>query len=96
MTKGDQYDVRERGEVDDDTGGGGGDGDASTTTSTTTTGGGRRRGGAQPKPVRLASRYYDEGADEVAFLNMITSHSSQKSHFLSFLRIIIDLCMHPS
>jgi glutamine amidotransferase/cyclase len=41
VTKGDQYDVRERGEV-------------------------RNLG----KPVDLARRYYDEGADEVTFLNI--------------------------
>ncbi len=41
VTKGDQYDVREQGEV-------------------------RNLG----KPVELAKRYYDEGADEVTFLNI--------------------------
>jgi glutamine amidotransferase/cyclase len=41
VTKGDQYDVRERGEV-------------------------RNHG----KPVDLARRYYEEGADEIAFLNI--------------------------
>ncbi len=41
VTKGDQYDVRERGEV-------------------------RNLG----KPVELARRYYEEGADEIAFLNI--------------------------
>ncbi|MEY6432610.1 imidazole glycerol phosphate synthase subunit HisF [Thioalkalicoccus limnaeus] len=41
VTKGDQYDVREAGEV-------------------------RNLG----KPVELAQRYYDEGADEIAFLNI--------------------------
>ncbi|KAL3803306.1 hypothetical protein ACHAW5_009766 [Stephanodiscus triporus] len=56
---------------------------------------GGRRGGAQPKPVRLASRYYDEGANEVAFLNMITSHSSQKSHFYhSYALLSIYACIH--
>ncbi len=41
VTKGDQYDVREKGEV-------------------------RNLG----KPVELAKRYYDEGADEITFLNI--------------------------
>ena len=41
VTKGDQYDVREKGEV-------------------------RNLG----KPVELASRYYEEGADEITFLNI--------------------------
>ena len=41
VTKGDQYDVRERGEV-------------------------RNLG----KPVELARRYYEEGADEITFLNI--------------------------
>ncbi|CAK9111745.1 Imidazole glycerol phosphate synthase hisHF, partial [Durusdinium trenchii] len=41
VTKGDQYDVREKGEV-------------------------RNHG----KPVALAERYYQDGADEVSFLNI--------------------------
>ena len=52
VTKGDQYDVREKDE------------DA---TGTTTGRGGVRNLG---KPVQLAARYYDEGADEIAFLNI--------------------------
>ena len=49
VTKGDQYDVREK---DDDAVAG--------------------RGGVRNlgKPVQLAARYYDEGADEIAFLNI--------------------------
>eukprot|EP00579_Thalassiosira_antarctica_P012092 CAMPEP_0201909536 /NCGR_PEP_ID=MMETSP0903-20130614/1268_1 /ASSEMBLY_ACC=CAM_ASM_000552 /TAXON_ID=420261 /ORGANISM="Thalassiosira antarctica, Strain CCMP982" /LENGTH=570 /DNA_ID=CAMNT_0048444075 /DNA_START=53 /DNA_END=1765 /DNA_ORIENTATION=- len=57
VTKGDQYDVREKA-------------DDSTTTNgdepTTGRGGVRNLG----KPVQLAARYYDEGADEIAFLNI--------------------------
>jgi len=49
VTKGDQYDVREK---DDD--------------EITGRGGVRNLG----KPVSLASRYYQEGADEIAFLNI--------------------------
>jgi imidazole glycerol-phosphate synthase len=63
VTKGDQYDVRERHEstVSDDSG------DAPATNGTK--GNVRNLG----KPVALASRYYKEGADEIAFLN-ITSY----------------------
>lgn len=50
VTKGDQYDVREK---DDDN-------------AVTGRGGVRNLG----KPVQLAARYYDEGADEIAFLNI--------------------------
>jgi Histidine biosynthesis protein len=68
VTKGDQYDVRERNEstISDDSGG-----DATTTAAATngTKGSVRNLG----KPVALASRYYHEGADEIAFLN-ITSY----------------------
>lgn len=49
VTKGDQYDVREK---DDD--------------AVTGRGGVRNLG----KPVSLAARYYEEGADEIAFLNI--------------------------
>lgn len=49
VTKGDQYDVREK---DDE--------------AVTGRGGVRNLG----KPVQLAARYYDEGADEIAFLNI--------------------------
>lgn len=51
VTKGDQYDVREK----DESGGG-----------LAGRGGVRNLG----KPVQLAARYYDEGADEIAFLNI--------------------------
>ena len=51
VTKGDQYDVREK---DDGEG------------AVAGRGGVRNLG----KPVQLASRYYDEGADEIAFLNI--------------------------
>ncbi|KAL3800893.1 hypothetical protein ACHAW5_002044 [Stephanodiscus triporus] len=79
VTKGDQYDVREKGgEVDDDTGDGDGGG-----------GCGGRRGGVRNlgKPVRLAKRYYDEGADEVAFLN-ITSYRSGVVDDMPMLRVL--------
>ena len=49
VTKGDQYDVREKDEG-----------------AKTGRGGVRNLG----KPVQLASRYYDEGGDEIAFLNI--------------------------
>jgi imidazole glycerol-phosphate synthase len=69
VTKGDQYDVREKrneSTISDDSGG-----DAATTAAATngTKGSVRNLG----KPVALASRYYHEGADEIAFLN-ITSY----------------------
>jgi glutamine amidotransferase/cyclase len=52
VTKGDQYDVREKDDDQPDVG--------------TGRGGVRNLG----KPVLLASRYYTEGADEIAFLNI--------------------------
>lgn len=52
VTKGDQYDVREKTTLDGD--------------APTAKGGVRNLG----KPVALASRYYQEGADEIAFLNI--------------------------
>jgi imidazole glycerol-phosphate synthase len=66
VTKGDQYDVRERNEstISDDSG------DATANAATNRTKGSVRNLG---KPVALASRYYQEGADEIAFLN-ITSY----------------------
>jgi len=51
VTKGDQYDVREK-----------------STTSTSAGGGGQIRN--LGKPVDLAKRYYEDGADEVTFLNI--------------------------
>ncbi|KAL7531689.1 hypothetical protein ACHAXR_005669 [Thalassiosira sp. AJA248-18] len=53
VTKGDQYDVREKDDGD-------------------TAGGATGRGGVRNlgKPVQLAARYYTEGADEIAFLNI--------------------------
>jgi imidazole glycerol-phosphate synthase len=56
VTKGDQYDVREKKTIDN------------TTTNTTE----EVRGSVRNlgKPVSLAQRYYDEGADEIAFLNI--------------------------
>jgi len=53
VTKGDQYDVREKSS-------------SSVDSSAPTRGGVRNLG----KPVALASRYYQEGADEIAFLNI--------------------------
>jgi len=52
VTKGDQYDVREKDDEQPDV--------------STGRGGVRNLG----KPVQLASRYYTEGADEIAFLNI--------------------------
>jgi len=59
VTKGDQYDVREKADGD---GSGNGNGNGNTT----------GRGGVRNlgKPVQLAARYYAEGADEIAFLNI--------------------------
>lgn len=59
VTKGDQYDVRESA--------------SSNGTQTSTSGSGGGGGGDVRnlgKPVDLAARYYDEGADEVTFLNI--------------------------
>mmetsp|Transcript_8947 Transcript_8947/g.16120 ORF Transcript_8947/g.16120 Transcript_8947/m.16120 type:complete len:574 (+) Transcript_8947:198-1919(+) len=55
VTKGDQYDVREKDDSNAEEGG-----------ATTGRGGVRNLG----KPVQLAARYYTEGADEIAFLNI--------------------------
>ena len=57
VTKGDQYDVREKAD---------GDGSGNGNGNTTGRGGVRNLG----KPVQLAARYYAEGADEIAFLNI--------------------------
>ncbi|KAL7521815.1 hypothetical protein ACHAWX_006504 [Stephanocyclus meneghinianus] len=54
VTKGDQYDVREKDDNDTEN------------TNANGKGGVRNLG----KPVALAQRYYDEGADEIAFLNI--------------------------
>jgi glutamine amidotransferase/cyclase len=71
VTKGDQYDVREK--DDDDNAAG----------SLTGRGGVRNLG----KPVQLASRYYDEGADEIAFLN-ITSFRSGVIDDMPMLQVL--------
>jgi glutamine amidotransferase/cyclase len=55
VTKGDQYDVREKTTTED-----------SNSAEVTGRGGVRNLG----KPVSLAARYYKEGADEIAFLNI--------------------------
>ena len=57
VTKGDQYDVREKEETTD-------------SSSTTTTNGQKGNVRNLGKPVTLAQRYYEEGADEIAFLNI--------------------------
>ena len=62
VTKGDQYDVREKDDENEKEEGDGGSGE----TTTTGRGGVRNLG----KPVQLAARYYTEGADEIAFLNI--------------------------
>ena len=82
VTKGDQYDVREKDEGRGGTGGGGGGGGDGTTT-TTGRGGVRNLG----KPVQLASRYYAEGADEIAFLN-ITSFRSGVIDDMPMLQVL--------
>lgn len=65
VTKGDQYDVRENHNNNKE------DGDDVVVTAA---GGEEQRGGGAVrnlgKPVALAQRYYDEGADEIAFLNI--------------------------
>jgi glutamine amidotransferase/cyclase len=68
VTKGDQYDVREK----DDT-----------NTAENGKGGVRNLG----KPVGLAQRYYDEGADEIAFLN-ITSFRQGVIDDMPMLRVL--------
>lgn len=62
MTEGDQYDVREK----DETNSTSSKDDNGNNTNLTGRGGVRNLG----KPVALASRYYQEGADEIAFLNI--------------------------
>ena len=78
VTKGDQYDVRESGG-----GGGAGTGDNKDGGAVTGRGGVRNLG----KPVSLASRYYEEGADEIAFLN-ITSFRSCVFADLPMLQVL--------
>lgn len=68
VTKGDQYDVREK----------------SDTNGTTTTGGQVRNLG---KPVDMAKRYYEQGADEITFLN-ITSFRNCPAADLPMLEIL--------
>lgn len=68
VTKGDQYDVREK---DDE--------------QTTGRGGVRNLG----KPVQLAARYYDEGADEIAFLN-ITSFRQGVIEDMPMLQVLAE------
>lgn len=72
VTKGDQYDVREK----DDT--------ADNNNNNTSGKGGVRNLG---KPVKLAQRYYDEGADEIAFLN-ITSFRQGVIDDMPMLRVL--------
>jgi glutamine amidotransferase/cyclase len=74
VTKGDKYDVREK--DDDAVGGAGG-------------GGGAARGGVRNlgKPVELSARYYDEGADEIAFLN-ITAFREEPLDDLPMLAVL--------
>lgn len=70
VTKGDQYDVREKDDTDD-------------TNNNNGKGGVRNLG----KPVKLAQRYYDEGADEIAFLN-ITSFRQGVIDDMPMLRVL--------
>jgi len=67
VTKGDQYDVREKGE-----------------------GGDVRNLG---KPVALARRYYEEGADEITFLN-ITGFRECPLHDLPMLKVLSEASRH--
>ena len=66
VTKGDQYDVREKDDDDKAKPEAEGDNDVATTSGINGRGGVRNLG----KPVQLAARYYSEGADEIAFLNI--------------------------
>ena len=68
VTKGDQYDVREKSDAN----------------GTTTTGGQVRNLG---KPVDMAKRYYEQGADEITFLN-ITSFRNCPAADLPMLEIL--------
>ena len=72
VTKGDQYDVREEGDVAADA-----DADADAADGFENTGSVRNLG----KPVELAERYYDEGADEVVFLNICSFRSEPLADF---------------
>jgi len=69
VTKGDQYDVRER--------------SSSLSTTTETAGAVRNLG----KPVSLAARYYDAGADELCLLN-ITSFRHSPLHDQPMLAVV--------
>jgi glutamine amidotransferase/cyclase len=86
VTKGDQYDVREKTTTTDEDGNNGGG------SSSSNGGGGEKmvgRGGVRNlgKPVQLASRYYTEGADEIAFLN-ITSYRSGVIDDMPMLQVL--------
>lgn len=72
VTKGDQYDVREKAE-DDSCG----------------------RGGVRNlgKPVNLAQRYYQDGADEIAFLN-ITSFRQGVIEDMPMLQVLEEASKH--
>jgi len=62
VTKGDSYDVREKEDVAPSSGG--------DTTNTNGSHPGKRRVRNLGRPVELAARYYEEGADEIAILNI--------------------------
>jgi glutamine amidotransferase/cyclase len=78
VTKGDQYDVREDATPSAAT---------ATTTSSTTTIAAAREVRNLGKPVDLAKRYFDEGADEIALLN-ITSFRSCPLHDQPMLDVV--------
>jgi imidazole glycerol-phosphate synthase len=81
VTKGDQYDVRESSKDNEN-----GDNDDSNNNA---------RGGVRNlgKPVELASRYYQEGADEIAFLN-ITSFRQGVIEDMPMLQVLEQASKH--
>jgi imidazole glycerol-phosphate synthase len=83
VTKGDQYDVRESNN------GGEQEGDNYNNGNNNARGGVRNLG----KPVELASRYYQEGADEIAFLN-ITSFRQGVIEDMPMLQVLEQASKH--
>lgn len=78
VTKGDQYDVREKEE---------------TATGDAKTNGPRGNVRNLGKPVTLAQRYYEEGADEIAFLN-ITSFRHGVIEDMPMLQVLEEASKH--
>jgi imidazole glycerol-phosphate synthase len=84
VTKGDQYDVREKEETNETT---------TTTNASNNNNGSQRAVRNLGKPVALAQRYYHEGADEIAFLN-ITSFRQGVIEDMPMLHVLEGASKH--